>query len=76
MDCPDEGPPAKTCCLSSLKPSQDKVPLPPPLPPQLMQLPLPPLEQLLRLMKETEAAEVLADMRRLRLSPTLLPLPP
>ncbi|KAM8753156.1 testis-specific Y-encoded-like protein 2 [Rhynchonycteris naso] len=73
MDRPDEGPPAKTRRLSSSEPPQDDVPPPPP---PLLRLPLPPPEQRPRLREETEAAQVLADMRGVGLGPTLPPPPP
>ncbi|XP_006096180.1 testis-specific Y-encoded-like protein 2 isoform X1 [Myotis lucifugus] len=78
MDRPDEGPPAKARRLSSSEPSQDDAPPPPPPPPPppLMRLPLPPPEQRPRLREETEAAQVLADMRGVGLGPTLPPPPP
>ncbi|KAF6091714.1 TSPY like 2 [Phyllostomus discolor] len=72
MDRPDEGPPAKARRLSSSEPPQDDVPPPPPL----LRLPLPPPEQRPRLREETEAAQVLADMRGVGLGPTLPPPPP
>uniref|UniRef100_M3YE05 Testis-specific Y-encoded-like protein 2 n=1 Tax=Mustela putorius furo TaxID=9669 RepID=M3YE05_MUSPF len=72
MDRQDEGPPAKARRLSSSEPSQhDQLPPPPPL-----RLPLPPPEQRPRLREETEAAQVLADMRGVGLGPDLPPPPP
>ncbi|XP_035144129.1 testis-specific Y-encoded-like protein 2 isoform X1 [Callithrix jacchus] len=78
MDRPDEGPPAKTRRLSSSEsPERDQPPPPPPPPPPpLLRLPLPPPEQRPRLQEETEAAQVLADMRGLGLGPALPPPPP
>lgn len=79
MDHPDEGPPAKAHHLGSSEPSQDDSPPLPPLsppPPPLMRLPLPPLEQCLRLCEETEVAQMLADMKGLGLGPTQPPWPP
>nr|KAF6436594.1 TSPY like 2 [Rousettus aegyptiacus] len=78
MDRPDEGPPAKARRLSSSEPPRDDLPPPPPPPPPppLMRLPLPPPEQRPRLREETEAAQVLADMRGVGLGPTLPPPPP
>ncbi|KAM4818038.1 testis-specific Y-encoded-like protein 2 [Thomomys bottae] len=74
MDRPDEGPPAKTRRLSSSEtPQRDP---PPPPPPPLLRLPLPPPQQRPRLREETEAAQVLADMRGVGLGPTLPPPPP
>uniref|UniRef100_A0A8C0WB15 Testis-specific Y-encoded-like protein 2 n=1 Tax=Castor canadensis TaxID=51338 RepID=A0A8C0WB15_CASCN len=75
MDRPDEGPPAKTRRLSSPEPPQ-RDPPPPPPPPPLLRLPLPPPQQRPRLREETEAAQVLADMRGVGLGPTLPPPPP
>lgn len=69
MDRPDEGPPAKTPRLSSSEPCQRD--LPPPPPPPLLRLPLPPPQQRPRPREETEAAQVLADMRGV--GPTLPP---
>lgn len=69
MDRPDEGPPAKTPRLSSSEPRQRD--LPPPPPPPLQRLPLPPPQQRPRPQEETEAAQVLADMRGV--GPTLPP---
>uniref|UniRef100_A0A2K6FDR6 Testis-specific Y-encoded-like protein 2 n=1 Tax=Propithecus coquereli TaxID=379532 RepID=A0A2K6FDR6_PROCO len=71
MDRPDEGPPAKTRRLSNSEPPQRNPPPPPP--PPLLRLPLPPPEQRPRLREETEAAQVLADMRGVGLGPTLPP---
>ncbi|XP_004647942.1 testis-specific Y-encoded-like protein 2 [Octodon degus] len=78
MDRPDEGPPAKTCRLSSAEPLQGYQPPPPlpPPPPPLLRLPLPPPQQRPRLREETEAAQVLADMRGVGLGPALPPPPP
>ncbi|KAM6144188.1 testis-specific Y-encoded-like protein 2 [Erethizon dorsatum] len=78
MDRPDEGPPAKTRRLSSLEPPQrdQPPPPPPPPPPPLLRLPLPPPQQRPRLREETEAAQVLADMRGVGLGPALPPPPP
>nr|KAF6268080.1 TSPY like 2 [Pipistrellus kuhlii] len=78
MDRPDEGPPAKARRLSSSEPSRDDAPPPPPPPPPppLMRLPLPPPEQRPRLQEETEAAQVLADMRGAGLGPSLPPPTP
>uniref|UniRef100_A0A8I3S6M9 TSPY like 2 n=2 Tax=Canis lupus familiaris TaxID=9615 RepID=A0A8I3S6M9_CANLF len=78
MDRQDEGPPAKARRLSSSEPTQlDQLPPPPPPPPPpLLRLPLPPPEQRPRLREETEAAQVLADMRGVGLGPTLPPPPP
>ncbi|XP_069896547.1 testis-specific Y-encoded-like protein 2 [Dipodomys merriami] len=74
MDRPDEGPPAKTRRLSSSEtPQRDP---PPPPPPPLLRLPLPPPQQRPRLREETEAAQVLADMRGVGLGLTLPPPPP
>lgn len=73
MDRPDEGPPAKARRLSSSEPPQRD---PPPPPPPLLRLPLPPPEQRPRLQEETEAAQVLADMRGVGLGPALPPPPP
>ncbi|KAL2768706.1 testis-specific Y-encoded-like protein 2 [Daubentonia madagascariensis] len=75
MDRPDEGPPAKTRRLSSSEPPQ-RDPPPPPPPPPLLRLPLPPPQQRPRLREETEAAQVLADMRGVGLGPALPPPPP
>ncbi|XP_041500671.1 testis-specific Y-encoded-like protein 2 [Microtus oregoni] len=61
MDRPDEGPPAKTPRLSISESCQRD--LPPPPPPPLLRLPLPPPQQRPRPLEETEAAQVLADMR-------------
>lgn len=69
MDRPDEGPPAKTPRLSSAESRQRD--LPPPPPPPLLRLPLPPPQQRPRPQEETEAAQVLADMRGV--GPTLPP---
>lgn len=69
MDRPDEGPPAKTPRLSSSESRQRD--LPPPPPPPLLRLPLPPPQQRPRPQEETEAAQVLADMRGV--GPTLPP---
>uniref|UniRef100_A0A8C6QIS9 Testis-specific Y-encoded-like protein 2 n=1 Tax=Nannospalax galili TaxID=1026970 RepID=A0A8C6QIS9_NANGA len=69
MDRPDEGPPAKTPRLSSSEPPRRDPP-----PPPLLRLPLPPPQQRPRLQEETEAAQVLADMRGV--GPTLPPPPP
>lgn len=69
MDRPDAGPPAKTLRLSSSEVRQRD--LPPPPPPPLHRLPLPPPQQRPRLQEETEAAQVLADMRGV--GPTLPP---
>ncbi|XP_006994061.1 testis-specific Y-encoded-like protein 2 [Peromyscus maniculatus bairdii] len=69
MDRPDEGPPAKTPRLSSSEPRPRD--LPPPPPPPLLRLPLPPPQQRPRPQEETEAAQVLADMRGV--GPTLPP---
>ncbi|XP_005401533.1 PREDICTED: testis-specific Y-encoded-like protein 2 [Chinchilla lanigera] len=76
MDRPDEGPPAKTCRLSSPEPPRRNPPPPPPPPPPLLRLPLPPPQQRPRLREETEAAQVLADMRGVGLGPALPPPPP
>lgn len=73
MDRPDEGPPAKTRRLSTSEPSPYHQPPPPP---PLLRLPLPPPQQRPRLREETEAAQVLADMRGLGLGPALPPPPP
>ncbi|XP_006724655.1 testis-specific Y-encoded-like protein 2 isoform X3 [Homo sapiens] len=75
MDRPDEGPPAKTRRLSSSE-SPQRDPPPPPPPPPLLRLPLPPPQQRPRLQEETEAAQVLADMRGVGLGPALPPPPP
>ncbi|XP_060039505.1 testis-specific Y-encoded-like protein 2 isoform X1 [Erinaceus europaeus] len=75
MDRPDEGPPAKAPRLSSSEPPQ-RDPPPPPPPPPLLRLPLPPPQQRPRLQEETEAAQVLADMRGVGLGPSLPPPPP
>ncbi|XP_008572955.1 PREDICTED: testis-specific Y-encoded-like protein 2 [Galeopterus variegatus] len=76
MDRPDEGPPSKTRRLSSAQsPQRNPPPLPPP-PPPLWRLPLPPPQQRPRLREETEAAQVLADMRGVGLDPALPPPPP
>lgn len=69
MDRPDEGPPAKSPRLSSSEARQRD--LPPPPPPPLQRLPLPPPQQRPRPQEETEAAQVLADMRGV--GPTLPP---
>nr|XP_044996790.1 testis-specific Y-encoded-like protein 2 isoform X2 [Jaculus jaculus] len=69
MDRPDEGPPAKTRRLWSSESSRRDPP-----PPPLLRLTLPPPQQRLRLREETEAAQVLADMRGV--GPTLPPPPP
>ncbi|KAL6090081.1 hypothetical protein STEG23_013093 [Scotinomys teguina] len=69
MDRPDEGPPAKTPRLSGSEPRQRD--LPPPPPPPLLRQPLPPPQQRPRPQEETEAAQVLADMRGV--GPTLPP---
>ncbi|KAK2503169.1 hypothetical protein MC885_014593 [Smutsia gigantea] len=58
--------------MSSSEPSQRY----PPPPPPLLRLPLPPPEQRPRLQEETEAAQVLADMRGVGLGPALPPPPP
>ncbi|XP_075394392.1 testis-specific Y-encoded-like protein 2 isoform X2 [Tenrec ecaudatus] len=71
-DRPDEEPPVKTRRRSS--PDLPQCDLPPP-PPLLQMPPLPPLQRP-RLREETEAAQVLADMRGGRLGPTLPPPPP
>uniref|UniRef100_A0A8D0VXY0 TSPY like 2 n=1 Tax=Sus scrofa TaxID=9823 RepID=A0A8D0VXY0_PIG len=78
MDRPDEGPPAKARRLSGSEPPQNELqpPPPPPPPPPLLRLPLPPPQQRPRLREETEAAQVLADMRGVGLGPTLPPPPP
>ncbi|XP_077001842.1 testis-specific Y-encoded-like protein 2 [Tamandua tetradactyla] len=73
MDRPDEGPPTKTRRVSSAEPPRQD---PPPPPPPLLRLPLPPPLQRPRLREETEAAQVLADMRGVGLGPTLTPPPP
>ncbi|XP_040854431.1 testis-specific Y-encoded-like protein 2 isoform X2 [Ochotona curzoniae] len=75
MDRPDEGPPAKTRRLSSSE-SPERDPPPPPPPPPLVRLPLPPLQQRPWLREETEAAQVLADMRGVGQGPSLPPPPP
>ncbi|XP_042639325.1 testis-specific Y-encoded-like protein 2 [Orycteropus afer afer] len=72
MNLLNEEPPAKNRRLSS--PELPQHDLPPP--PQLLQLPLPPPQQRPRLREETEAAQVLADMRGGRLGPALPPPPP
>ncbi|XP_050998089.1 testis-specific Y-encoded-like protein 2 [Acomys russatus] len=69
MDRPDDGPPAKTPRLSSSEVGLRD--LPPPPPPPLLRLPLPPPQQRPRPQEETEAAQVLADMRGV--GPTLPP---
>ncbi|XP_069320663.1 testis-specific Y-encoded-like protein 2 isoform X1 [Eulemur rufifrons] len=74
MDRPDEGPPAKTLRLSSSEPPQRNPPPPPP--PPLLRLPLPPPEQRPRLQEETEAAQVLADMRGVGSGPVMPPSSP
>ncbi|XP_053436163.1 testis-specific Y-encoded-like protein 2 [Nycticebus coucang] len=76
MDLSDEGPPAKTRRLSSSEPPQRDPPPPPPPPPPLVRLPLPPPQQRPRLREETEAAQVLADMRGVGLGLALPPPPP
>ncbi|KAM6151503.1 testis-specific Y-encoded-like protein 2 [Rhynchocyon petersi] len=70
MDRPDEEPPAKSRRLSSPELPRDS------LPPPLLRLPLPPPQQRPRLQEETEAAQVLADMRGGKLGPPLPPPPP
>ncbi|XP_004484459.1 testis-specific Y-encoded-like protein 2 isoform X2 [Dasypus novemcinctus] len=70
MDRPDEEPPTKTRRLSIPEPLQHDPPQ------QLLRLPLPPPLQRPRLREETEAAQVLADMRGVGLGPTLPPPPP
>uniref|UniRef100_A0A9L0RI48 TSPY like 2 n=1 Tax=Equus caballus TaxID=9796 RepID=A0A9L0RI48_HORSE len=71
MDHPDEGPPSKARRLSSSESPQHDL-----QPPPLLRLPLPPPQQRPRLREETEAAQVLVDMRGVGLGPTLPPPPP